>query len=115
MKTAVIYFNPKCGTCHKTLALLEKHAYQVEKIEYLKTPPSEKELDAILKKLNVEPVELARKKEAVYAEKADGRSLSRSQWLKLFHDHPVLIERPVVVIGDRAIIARPPERVLEIL
>ena len=61
------------------------------------------------------PGKLARKKEPVYAEKAEGHHLTRAQWLTLFHEHPILIERPVVVIGDRAIIARPPKKVLDIL
>ena len=84
-------------------------------MEYLKTPPSEQELDGLLTKLDLPPEGLARKKEPLYAEKAEGRSLTRAQWLKLYHEHPVLIERPVVVIGDRAVIARPPEKVMDIL
>src|SRR5579864_6310083 len=110
MSEATIYFNPKCGTCQKTLALLEEKKFSVRKVEYLKTPPSEQELDDLLKKLKLEPEGLARKKEPVYAEKAEGRTLSRAQWLTLFHKPPVLIERPVVVVGNRAIIARPPEK-----
>ena len=112
---ATIYFNPKCGTCQKTLALLVSKKFTVNKIEYLKTPPSEEELDGILKKLGIKPEELARKKEPVYAEKAEGKSLTHDQWLKLLHENPVLIERPVVVIGNKAIVARPPEKLLEIL
>jgi arsenate reductase len=115
MTEAVIYYNPKCGTCQKTLALLKEHNIHPRVVEYLKTPPSEEDLDEILKKLDLPPEGLARKKEAIYAKKVEGRSLSRAQWLKLFHDNPVLIERPVVVIGDRAIIARPPEKVMDIL
>ena len=115
MKPATIFFNPKCGTCHKTLALLESKGYEATKIEYLKNPPSEVEIDGILKKLGVEPEGLARKKEAIYAEKAERKNLTRAQWLKLFHENPVLIERPVVVIGEKAVIARPPEKLLEIL
>ena len=115
MSDAVIYYNPKCGTCQKVLAILEEKKLNPRKVEYLKTPPSERELDEMLKKLDLPPEGLARQKEPVYAEKAAGRSLTRAQWLKLFHENPVLIERPVVVIGNRAIIARPPEKVYEIL
>jgi arsenate reductase len=115
MSKATIYFNAKCGTCHKTLALLEEKGFEAAKIDYLKNPPSEAELDDLLKKLNVEPEQLARKKEPVYKVKTEGKSLTRAQWLTLFHENPILIERPVVVIGQRAVIARPPEKLLEIL
>jgi arsenate reductase len=112
---AVIYYNPGCGTCRKTLELLEKNGVKPRVVEYLTHPPSEKELDAILNRLNLPPQGLARMKEPVYAEKVAGRSLTRAQWLKLFHENPVLIERPVVVIGDRAVIARPPEKALDLI
>ena len=115
MSDAVIYYNPKCGTCQKTLALLKEHGIEPRVVEYLKTPPSEAELDLVLRKLKLPPEALARQKEPVYAEKVQGRTLTRAQWLKLFHENPVLIERPVVVLGDRAIIARPPEKLKEIL
>jgi arsenate reductase (glutaredoxin) len=115
MSEAIIYYNPRCGTCQKVLAILEAKKFKVKRIEYLNTPPTVDELDAILQKLNLPPEGLARRKEDVYAEKVEGRTLSRDQWLELFHRHPVLIERPVVVIGDKAIIARPPEKVHEIL
>jgi len=115
MADTVIYYNPRCGTCQKVLAILEARKLHPRRVEYLKTPPTEQELDDLLQKLNLPPEGLARKKEAVYAEKVAGRTLSRAQWLKLFHENPVLIERPVVVIGNRAVIARPPEKVHEIL
>jgi arsenate reductase len=115
MSEPVIYYNPHCGTCRKTLELLKSKNINPRVVEYLKTPPSVSELDAILKKLNMPPEGLARKKEPVYAEKAEGKNLSRAQWLQLLHENPVLIERPVVVLGDRAIVARPPERVMDIL
>jgi arsenate reductase len=115
MADATIYYNPRCGTCVKTLALLKEKGYTPRIVDYLKTPPSENELDDILKKLKCPPEALAREKEPVFEEKAKGRTLTRTQWLKLFHENPVLIQRPVVVIGPRAVIARPPEKLLEIL
>src|SRR5437773_2657553 len=115
MAEVVIYYNPQCGTCQKVLAILEARKLHPKKIEYLKTPPTVDELDEILRKLQVPPEGVVRKKEALYVEKIAGRSLSRDQWLEIFHTYPVLMERPVVVIGNRAIIARPPEKVKEIL
>jgi arsenate reductase len=115
MTDTVIYYNPKCGTCQKVLAILKEKKLNPRVVEYLKTPPSERELDDILKKLDIPPEALAREKEPVYAEKIEGKTLTRAQWLKIFHENPVLIQRPVVVIGPKAIIARPPEKVHEIL
>jgi len=109
MSDALVYYNPRCGTCLKVKALLEKKGYRLRLIEYLKTPPSLQELDDLLKKLKIGPEGLVRKKEPIYQEKIAGRNLTRAQWLDLFHKNPVLIERPIVVIGTRAVIARPPE------
>ena len=110
MKEVTIYYNPRCGTCQKAKAIAEAKGYAVRLIEYLKTPPSEQELDTLLKKLGVKPVELARQKEPIYQETVGGRTLTRAQWLKILHENPILIERPIIVKGDRAIIARPAEK-----
>ena len=108
-----LYYKPTCGTCQKVQKALQEKGAEITAIEYLKNPPSESELDAILKKLGMEPEALARKKEPEYAAYA-GKRLSRAQWLKILHQNPVLIERPIVVMGERAVVARPPERLSEI-
>lgn len=116
MSDWIMYYNPKCGTCRNALALLESKGVKPKLIEYLKTPPTEKDLDEILKKLGLEPIHLARKKEPIYSQlKLDERKLTRAEWLKIFAEHPILIERPVVVKGSRAIIARPFEKAAELL
>ncbi len=104
-----LYHKPTCGTCQKVLKALQAKKLEITAIEYLKTPPSASELDSILKKLKMEPEELVRKKEDLYKEKFAGKNLSRTKWLKILHENPILIERPIVVLGDRAIVARPPE------
>jgi arsenate reductase len=109
-----LYHKPTCGTCQKVLKALQEKGAQITAIEYLKNPPSEKELDAILQKLKMEPEELVRRKESLYNEKYAGKNLSRAEWLKILHENPVLIERPVVVMEDRAVVARPPERLAEL-
>jgi arsenate reductase len=109
-----LYHKPTCGTCQKVMKALQEKGAEVTAIEYLKTPPSESELDAILKKLKMEPEELARKKEPLYEEKFANKKLSRAQWLKILHENPVLIERPVVIMGECAVVARPPERLSEL-
>lgn len=87
---------------------VEARGYRPLVVEYLKNPPSVAELDAIRRKLKLEPQAVARRKEPAYAE-AVARCKTRQDWLKALHDHPVLIQRPIVILDDRALIARPPE------
>jgi len=82
-------------------------------VEYLKTPPSIQELDEACRKAGLEPQDLARKKEPIYAAIAKKTS-GRAAWLKALHENPVLIERPLVITANRAIVARPPERLEEL-
>lgn len=111
-----IYHNPRCSKSRQTLQLLKDNNIEPEIIEYLHQPPTEATLDEILKKLDLEPRALIRKKEAPYRENGlDAPSLSRSQLLTAMVKNPILIERPIVVNGERAAIGRPPENVLEIL
>jgi arsenate reductase len=86
-----------------------------ELIEYLVNTPSEKEIKEILKMLGLKAIDLVRKKEKLYKEKYEGRKISNSEWIKILHRNPILIERPVIVKDGKAIIGRPVERILEIL
>jgi arsenate reductase len=114
--TVQIYHNPRCSKSRQTLALLQERGIEPEIIEYLKDPPSAKSLDAILKKLGKQPRELMRTKEAAYKEAGlDDASLDRKALIAGMVANPVVIERPIVVSGDRAAVGRPPESVLEIL
>ncbi|MDD2660122.1 MAG: arsenate reductase (glutaredoxin) [Methylococcales bacterium] len=111
-----IYHNPRCGKSRQTLKLLQEQSIDLEVIEYLKTPPSAEELNDILQKLGMEPRELMRKKEADYkASGLDDQTLDRQALINGMVDHPILIERPIVVAYDKAAIGRPPEAVLAIL
>ena len=112
----VIYHNPRCSKSRQGLALLREHGVEPEIVEYLKTPPSAEELDAILRKLGMEPRELMRRKEAEYKELGlSDESLSRGRLIEAMVEHPRLIERPIVVSGDRAVLGRPTEKVLELI
>lgn len=115
MKTIRIYHNPRCSKCRQTCALIAEHGYNAEIVEYLKTPPGKEELRALLKKLHMQPEEIVRKGEDIYKEHYAHRTLSAEEWLDALVAHPILIERPIVVRGDKAVVARPPEKVLEIL
>lgn len=116
MKTR-IYHNPRCSKSRETLALLTDAGIEPEIVEYLKTPPTAAELDALCRKLGLEPQALLRFKEA--EAKALGLSAKdarpRAEWLRLLAEHPVLIERPIVVRGAQARLGRPPEAVRELL
>jgi arsenate reductase len=114
--TATIYHNPRCGQSRKTLQLLRDHKLDPTIIEYLRTPPSRTELKRLLKLLGLNPRELMRTKEKVYRDFGfDDPALSDAKLIDAMVDHPILIERPIVVIGDRAVLGRPPENVMQIL
>lgn len=114
--TVTIYHNPRCSKSRQTLALLEEQGVAPTVVTYLETPPSAGELKAILKKLGLGPRDLMRKKEEPY--KALGLadpSLGDDALIQAMADHPILIERPIVVKGAKAALGRPPEQVLDIL
>jgi len=96
--------------------LLREHGVEPEIFEYLKTPPSAEELGTILGQLGMEPRELMRKREAEYKELGlNDESLARDQLIAAMVEHPKLIERPIAVSGDRAVMGRPTEKVLELI
>ena len=114
--TVTIWHNPRCSKSRQTLALLRERGIEPEIVEYLKTPPAAGELEAVLEKLGMEPRGLMRRKEAAYREAGlDDPALGRRALVEAMTAHPVLIERPVVLAGDRAALGRPPENVLAIL
>jgi len=114
--SVICYHNPRCGKSRQALQLLKAQGIEPEIIEYLKTPPSAAELDNILQKLGMEPRELMRKKEAEYkANGLDNQSLDRQTLIDFMVNHPILIERPIVIANGKAAIGRPPEAVLSIL
>lgn len=110
-----IYHNTRCKKSRETLQIIEDAGAMVEVVEYLKVTPSVEELRDIVDKLGIKPEELLRKNEAVYKEQYKGKKLSDDEWLKAMVENPKLIERPIVVKGDKAVIGRPPENVKELL
>jgi arsenate reductase (glutaredoxin) len=112
VKTVHIYHNPRCSKSRSALTLLEEKGVTAEVIEYLKTPLTKTELREILKKLGMKPEEIVRKSEEAYKTHFQGAQLSDEAWLDALIAHPTLIERPIVVAGDKAVIGRPPEQVL---
>lgn len=115
-KSIKIYHNPRCAKSRATLALLEENDVSPEIIYYLEHPPSSAELKQLLRKLNLGIRDILRRNEAVYEELGLGdEGLSEEIVFDLVANHPILIERPIVVRGDRAILGRPPENVLQLL
>jgi arsenate reductase len=114
--SVTIYHNPRCNKSRQTLQLLRDRGIEPQIIEYLETPPDAKTLDVFLTKLGMEPRELMRRKEAPYKalELAD-ESLDRTVLIAAMVANPILIERPIVVNGDKVALGRPPESVLKIL
>lgn len=115
MSEFTIYHNPRCSKSRATLALLQERGVEPRVVEYLKTPPTAVELRALVAKLGIEPEALVRKGEDVFKAKYAGKSLAKDQWIAAMARDPVLIERPIVVSGKRAVIGRPPENVLALL
>jgi len=111
-----IYHNPRCSKSRLTLDLLKEKGINPEIILYLETPPSETQLISILKKLKLEPRDLMRKGEAEFKEQnLLDESKSEKDLIRAMIECPKLIERPIVIYGERAVIGRPPENVLKII
>jgi arsenate reductase len=114
--TVTIYHNPRCSKSRATLALLEARGVKPKIVDYLKSPPSAAELKAILNKLRLTPRDILRTSEPVYAElRLKTKALDDDALIALMVKNPILIERPIVVAGDKAAVGRPPENVLAIL
>ncbi len=114
--SVIIYHNPRCTKSRQTLALLRERGIEPEVVEYLKTPPDAATIGRLLGMLHMSPRDLMRRKEQIYrALGLDDPSLDDEALIAAMVEHPVLMERPIVVNGDRAAIGRPPEQVLEIL
>jgi arsenate reductase len=110
-----IYHNPRCRKSRETLEILRQEGYEPEIIEYLQTPPSETELKDILQKMDKKPEEIIRKGEDIFKSNYKGRSFTDDEWIKILIENPKLIERPIVVNGNKVTLGRPPENVKSIL
>ncbi len=106
-----IYHNPRCSKSRACLEALPKFTDDVKVIKYLEQTFTEETLKDVLQKLGMQPMELIRTGEAVYKEKIKGQDLSNEQLISLMVENPSLIERPIVVKGDKAVVARPTEEI----
>ena len=116
MTTVQMLHNPRCSKSRQTLALLEENGVDVQVIQYLNTPPTKLELETLLDKLAISARDLLRKGEDDYKNlNLNNPNMTEEQLIDAMVSHPKLIERPIVIKGDKAIIGRPPETVLDIL
>ena len=110
-----VFFNPECSNCRTAAAILEERGVDADYIRYLETSPTRADLEDVLVKLGTDdPRDIVRTKEPIYAELGLD-SADRDQLLDAMAANPILIQRPIVIHGDRAVVARPPERLLELL
>jgi arsenate reductase (glutaredoxin) len=110
-----IYVNPACSKCRTALGLLAERRVEAEAVQYLDEPPSRADLERLMGMLGLEdPRAMMRTGEPLYSE-LDLADADRDVLLDAVTQHPILLERPIVVVGERAVVARPPERLLELL
>jgi arsenate reductase len=110
-----VYFNPACSNCRTVQGILNDQGVEAEYVRYLESAPRRDDLERVLAMLGTDdPRAIVREKEPVYAELGLA-SAGRDDLLDAMTEHPILIQRPIVIKGDRAVVARPPERVLELL
>lgn len=110
----VIYHNARCSKSRAACEIVAARGIEAHIVDYLKTPPDKAELRALLRKLGLKPADIVRRGEDAFRQNYAGKNLNDEQWLDALITHPILIERPIVVRGDRAVIGRPPEKVLEL-
>jgi arsenate reductase len=110
-----LYHNSRCGKSRECLAFLENSSQKHEIIKYLEDIPTVDDLKEIIKKLGIKPIDLVRNKEKIWIENFKYKSLSDDEIILAMISNPILIERPIVISGDRAIIARPLEKVNSII
>lgn len=115
MSKVKIFHNPRCSKSREALQLLNEIGCEVEIVEYLKAHPSKSDITELVNLLGIEAHDLVRTGEAVYKEHYKGKELTNDQWIEAMTQHPVLIERPIVIHGNKAVIGRPPVLVKTIL
>jgi len=110
-----IYHNNRCTKSRQVLQLLQESGAEFEVVYYLETPPNKSQLEELIAKLHIRPVELIRKTEKIFIENYKGKTLTDAECIKVMVEYPILIERPIVVSGDQAVVARPAEKINQIL
>ena len=108
-----VYHNPKCSTSRNALSILKKKKIKFDLVYYLVDTPTKAEFKKLLAKLHLKPRDVVRTKEKLFKERLEGLEMNDDEWIKIILDQPVLLERPIIVKGNKAIIARPLESIDE--
>ena len=111
----IIFHNNRCSKSREALELLNENNCEIEIRDYLKIPPSKKEIKEILSMLNCKPIDIVRKTEPIYIENYKDKKITDAKWIEILSTHPILIERPIVIDGDKAVIGRPPKLVIDLI
>jgi arsenate reductase len=106
-----VYHNNRCGKSREALKLLESAGKEFQIINYLENPPTFEELEQLLVKLSYTPLGLVRQKESIWTERFKSKNLSNKEIINALVEYPILIERPILIFENKAIVARTPERV----
>jgi len=115
MSNYTIWHNPRCSKSRQALALLQDHGIEPKDVRYLETPPSKQQIKDVLEKLGMPAMDLARRGEAAFKTLGLSKDSSEADLIEAMSKEPVLIERPVVIHGNRAVLGRPPENVLDLI
>ena len=110
-----IYHNNRCSKSRCSLAILEESGTEFEIVKYLENTPSREELEKIISLLKITPIQLVRKNEAIWKENYKNKELTDTEIIEAMLENPKLIERPIIINGDKAVIGRPPEAILTII
>ena len=110
-----VYHNNRCSKSRGACDMLKASGIEVEIIEYLKTPPTKNEIRDILAKLGMKASEIVRRGEEIYKNNFACKEYTDAEWIKILSENPILIERPIIVNGDKAVIGRPLEKINEII
>lgn len=110
-----IFHNNRCGKSRKCLSMLETSGKEFEIISYLTTPPTAEELQEVLEKLNLNPIDLVRQKEKTWIDNFKGKDFTDEELIKIMITNPILIERPILISEEKAIIARDEEKIINFL
>lgn len=115
MSDYILYHKKTCSTSRKALNLLQENGIEPDIRLYVDEPPTQKELTELIKKLGLKAEQLVRKKEKLYKEEYADKKMTQRDWIQALSKNPILIERPILIKGDKAVLGRPPENVLELI
>ncbi|MDO9261874.1 MAG: ArsC/Spx/MgsR family protein [Flavobacteriaceae bacterium] len=110
-----IYHNPRCGKSREGLAILSAFTDKFDIIDYLKNPPTVDEITVLLHQLSLEPIDLVRQNESIWKDLNKGKLLNKQEIMVALVTHPKLIQRPIIIKNNKAIIGRPSERITDFL